>query len=151
LEKLQVYNLLVPLFGANELSLNAVNFAVHFAERSSANPVFVRFKRDMSGKIAQGSPDHELTSSRIMDLIKDYLVEDMANEEHWVDLSEYELEICRLVKNHDITEIVLSAPDSNDLMYRVFLEFVESLKQTTNCRIITVKGLTKKDMYSHGS
>lgn len=139
-----MYNLLVPLFGINELSLNAVNFAVNFAERSSANPVFVRFAKDMAGKKIEYSDQLEPIDRKIRELTRNYLVEDEINDEQWLDLNEYELEIRRFVGKHDISEIVLSAPDKNDQLYPLFLKHVESLKQTTNCRIITVKGLTKR-------
>lgn len=139
-----MYNLLVPLFGINELSLNAVNFAVNFAQRSLANPVFVRFPRDMSGKKTEDSDQLEPVDRKIKELTRNYLVEDDINDEQWLDLNEYELEISRFVEKHDITEIVLSAPDKDDQLYPLFLKHVESLKQTTNCRIITVKGLTKR-------
>jgi len=139
-----VYNLLVPLFGINELSLNAVNFAVNFAERSSANPVFVRFTKDMTGKKMEDSDQLEPIDRKIKELTRNYLVEDNINDEQWLDLNEYELEIRRFVEKHDISEIVLSAPDNNDQLYPLFQNYVESLKQTTNCRIITVKGLTKR-------
>lgn|GEM_PF-6493096 len=139
-----MYNLLVPLFGINELSLNAVNFAVNFAERSSANPVFVRFTKDMTGKKMEDSDQLEPIDRKIKELTRNYLVEDNINDEQWLDLNEYELEIRRFVEKHDISEIVLSAPDNNDQLYPLFQNYVESLKQTTNCRIITVKGLTKR-------
>lgn len=132
--------ILVPLFGMNELSLNAVNFAVHYAERSTAVPIFILFRKDLSGKIPDNSDSQGgSVELKIRELIHDYLVQEEAEEEKFFNLQEYELEICKWVKKHDISEIVMSAPDNNDHLYPVFLEHVESLKQTTNCRIITVK------------
>jgi hypothetical protein len=138
-----VYNILVPIFGINELSLNAVNFAVNFAERSSATPVFVRFQKDMSGKTGDNSDRGKKIEQKISGLIQNYQVEEVIDDQ-WLDLNDYELEIRRFVEKHDISEIVMSTPDNNDHLYPVFLEHVESLKQSTNCRIITVKGLTKR-------
>lgn len=144
LEKLIVRSILVPLFGINDLSLNAVNFAVHFADRSSAIPIFMLFKKDLSGKITSNSDADNSIDTMIRDLIRDYQVEEEAGDEQGLDLHEYELEICKLVEKYDISEIVMSAPGNNNPLYPVFVEHVESLKQTTNCRIITVKGLTKR-------
>ncbi|MFO7727952.1 MAG: hypothetical protein R6X11_06455 [Desulfonatronovibrio sp.] len=132
--------ILIPLFGMNELSLNAVNFAVHYAERSSAVPVFLLFRKDLAGNISADSDSQgDSVELMIRELIQDYLVQEEAEDELFCNLQEYELEICKWVKKHDISEIVMSAPDNNDHLYPVFLEHVESLKQTTNCRIITVK------------
>ncbi|MFP4084052.1 MAG: hypothetical protein ACLFP9_05995 [Desulfonatronovibrio sp.] len=137
--------ILVPLFGMNELSLNAVNFAVHYAERSSAVPIFILFRKDLSGNIPDNS-DGQGGSVELMirELINDYLFQEEAEDDKFFNLQEYELEICKWVKRHDISEIVMSAPDNNNHLYPAFLEHVESLKQTTNCRIITVKGLTER-------
>ncbi|MFN2268976.1 MAG: hypothetical protein ABR533_11925 [Desulfonatronovibrio sp.] len=137
--------ILVPLFGMNELSLNAVNFAVHYAERSSAIPVFILFRKDLSGNIPDNSDSQSgCVELVIKELIHDYLVQEEAEDDRFFNLQEYELEISKWVKKHDISEIVMSAPDNSNHLYPVFLEHVESLKQTTNCRIITVKGLTER-------
>lgn len=135
--------ILVPLFGTNEFTLNAVNFAVHFAERSSASPVFVRFVRDISGKMPEQSEHTRIIERKIQELTEDFVVRDSECSGEFFDLHEYELEIRRFVEMYDISEIVMSAPGHDQDIYPVFLEHVESLKQTTNCRIITVKGLNK--------
>ncbi len=80
----------------------------------------------------------------IRELIHDYQVREEDQDENFLNLQEYELRIIKYVKDYDVSEIVLSSPDNNDQLYPAFLEHVESLKHTTNCRIITVKGSSER-------
>ncbi|MFW6005114.1 MAG: hypothetical protein ACOCPN_01430 [Desulfonatronovibrionaceae bacterium] len=131
------------MFGTNQFTLNAVNFAVHFAERSSASPVFVRFVRDMTGNMPAENQQTRNIERKIQELTQDFVVREADCSGDVFDLHEYELEIRRFVEMYDISEIIMSAPGHDQDIYPVFLEHVESLKQTTNCRIITVKDLNK--------
>jgi nucleotide-binding universal stress UspA family protein len=139
-------NILVPLAEFSELSLNAAQYAVEFAKRSSSKPIFLFFSRNECANDDRIRTDCHPTiekegevREKIEFLIeRSALIDGLAIERHTCS-GEYIEKVCEFVRDLNITQIVIAIPDEQDELYAKIMQDISLLIQMTPCRVLTVK------------
>lgn len=137
-------SILVPLFGMNELSVNATHFAVRFGNRSSARLIFLFFSAELGGEKNEYTKEQRyMIKEKLERLIYSHVKKYDLKAEIYMCSNEYVYEVCKYVNAHNIKEIIIAIPEQKDDLYLITKEYIDLFIHMTNCRVITVKSRSK--------
>ncbi len=141
---------LVPIRVFTSHSLAAVRFAVEFGKRNNGTLYFLFVDDPDDSTVFLGkrsgpeaTPERDPVRRKIEELIEAGKSVDEIHMETHFRKGEFMQEVRQFVRDHYITEIVVSLPDEHEDTFEQTRKDISLLLKMTHCRILTVKQKNK--------
>jgi nucleotide-binding universal stress UspA family protein len=140
---------LIPIKDFSPPALAAVRFAIEFGKRSKARLYFLFIKDSMQEMpLPDESDRHRTRDAKLIHETIEALIScgrdhDGLETEIFHRNGDYVQEVGQFVREHNITEIIISLPDKSEMTHEQTQKDIELLLHMTHCRVLTVKPKTK--------